>query len=134
MNNERNLSGNGGSKSDQAVAGERRTGGAITTERLLMLAQASPEQQALVDAILAGRAPVVAKAEIGPATGEQAGEEPFIDKKEVCRRLGIKLRTCDAWMAKGWLIFYKPGRAVRFRWSECQNHLAQTARVCRRSR
>ena len=99
-----------------------------------MLAQATPEQQAQVDAILAGRLPVTAPPEARTTPREQSEVEPFLNKREVAERLGIKLRTCDAWMAEGRLIFYKVGRSVRFRWSEIQAHLAQTARVCRRSR
>lgn len=55
--------------------------------------------------------------------------ELFITKSEVGRRLGIKPRTIDAWMKEGRLVFYKIGRAVRFRWSEVQAHLAATCRV-----
>ena len=128
-----NQTGNGGSNSPQALAGRRRMDGAISTERLVMLAQATPEQQAQVDAILAGRVPVTAPPEARMALREHDGGEPFLNKKEVAKLLGIKIRTCDSWMQSGRLCFYKVGRSVRFRYSEIQQHLAVTARVCRRS-
>jgi excisionase family DNA binding protein len=57
-------------------------------------------------------------------------DEPFINKAEVGRRLGIKPRTTDAWLSQKILPFYRIGRrAVRFRWSEVQAHLAATCRV-----
>ena len=56
--------------------------------------------------------------------------EVFIDKREIGRRLGIKPRTCDQWMKEGRLPFYRISRrAIRFRWSEVQAHLAATCRV-----
>lgn len=55
--------------------------------------------------------------------------EPFIDKWEVCRRLSMKVRTVDAWMRSGRLVYYKMGRSVRFKWSEIEAHLASTCRI-----
>ena len=63
-----------------------------------------------------------------------AAAEPFIDKAEVAKRLGLKLRTVDDWMRRGLLPYYKPGQLVRFRWSEIQAHLGESCRVVRRSR
>ena len=63
-----------------------------------------------------------------------AAAEPFIDKAEVAGRLGKKPRTVDAWMKRGILPFYKVGHSVMFRWSEVQDHLARTYKVCRRGR
>ena len=57
--------------------------------------------------------------------------EPYIDKHEVARRLGKTTRTVDNMMRRGMLPYYKLGYRVAFRWSEIQNHLAQTYRVCR---
>jgi excisionase family DNA binding protein len=61
-----------------------------------------------------------------------AHEEAFINKLEVSKRLGKTLRTVDNWMNRGILPYYKIGRSVEFRWSEVEQHLAQTARVSRR--
>ncbi len=61
------------------------------------------------------------------------GFEEFIGKAEVARRLGLRPRTIDDWMARGLLPFYKPGHFVRFKWSEVERHLAQNWRVCRRT-
>lgn len=58
-----------------------------------------------------------------------AGAEEYIDKREVARRLGKTVRTVDGWMSRGILPYYKIGRSVQFRWSEVQDHLAQTSRV-----
>ena len=62
-----------------------------------------------------------------------APAEPFIDKAEVGRRLGMRPRTVDDWMSRGLLPFYKLGRSVRFKWSEVESHLAANYRVCRRN-
>jgi len=59
--------------------------------------------------------------------------EPFIDKAEVGRRLGMRPRTVDDWMQRGLLPFYKLGRSVRFKWSEVEAHLTANYRVCRRN-
>lgn len=56
-------------------------------------------------------------------------DEPFIDKKETCRRLGLKQRTIDAWMKRGVLPYYKMGPSVRFKWSEINAKLTRTCRV-----
>jgi excisionase family DNA binding protein len=56
--------------------------------------------------------------------------ELYIDKAEVGRRLGIRPRTVDAWLSQKILPFYRIGkRAIRFRYSEVQAHLAATCRV-----
>ena len=125
--------GNGGTSPPQTLGAAGRMDGGIPTARLVQLAQATPDQQALVDAILAGRLPALTAPVPAPVPRDPAGGEPYLNKKEVAERLGIKPRTCDQWMAEGRLVFYKVGRSVRFRWSEIQAHLAQTARVCRRS-
>ncbi len=57
--------------------------------------------------------------------------EGFINKPEVARRLGKKLRTVDNWMQRGILPYYKIGRSVSFRWSEIETALARTCRVSR---
>ena len=114
----------------------RAAGGSLVSvpaQLLVKLAHATPDEQALVEAVLAGR--VAARPTCDPPTGarEETEIEPFIKKQEVSERLGIKLRTTDQWMKDGKLVFYKVGRSVRFRWSEVQAHLAETSRVCRRS-
>ena len=60
--------------------------------------------------------------------------EPFIDKAEVGRRLGMRPRTVDDWIKRGILVHYKLNRSVRFRWSEIEAHLAANYRVCRRNK
>jgi len=57
--------------------------------------------------------------------------EEFINKHEVARRLKKTTRTVDNWMSSGLLPYYKIGRSVSFRWSEVEQHLSQTCRVCR---
>jgi len=57
--------------------------------------------------------------------------EPFINKEEVARRLGKTLRTVDNWMQRGLLPYYKIGRSVEFKWSDVEEHLSQTCRICR---
>jgi len=66
----------------------------------------------------------------------KAGEiavEPYINKREVGRRMGRTTRSVDNMMRRGMIPYYKLGYRVAFRWSEIQDHLAQTCRVCRRS-
>lgn len=56
--------------------------------------------------------------------------EPFINKPEVARRLGKRVRTIDNWMQGGLLPYYKIGRSVVFKWSEVEVQLKQVCRVC----
>ena len=60
--------------------------------------------------------------------------EPYINKAEVGRRLGMRPRTVDAWILRGLLVHYKLSRSVRFKWSEVEAHLAANYRVCRRNK
>jgi predicted DNA-binding transcriptional regulator AlpA len=68
-------------------------------------------------------------------TSQPAGASPavenFINKAEVGRRLGKKLRTVDNWMKRGILPYYKIGRSVSFKWSEIETALARTCHVTR---
>jgi excisionase family DNA binding protein len=66
-----------------------------------------------------------------PASDGVAGAEPFISKREVARRLERTPRTVEGLMRRGIIPYYKLGYRVAFRWSEIQEHLAQTCRVYR---
>jgi len=55
--------------------------------------------------------------------------EPFIDKREVARRMGRTVRAVDKMMRNGVLPYYKFDWQVAFRWSEIEVHLARTCRV-----
>ena len=57
--------------------------------------------------------------------------EPFIDKREVARRLGRTVRSVENWMRRGLLPFYKCNQIVVFRWSEIQTHMKENLWVCR---
>jgi predicted DNA-binding transcriptional regulator AlpA len=57
--------------------------------------------------------------------------EPYINKREVARRMGWTVRCVDNLMRRGLLPYYKVGHRVTFRWSEIQSHLAQTCRCLR---
>ena len=65
------------------------------------------------------------------AAGAGQVVEGFINKPEVARRLGKKLRTVDNWMQRGILPYYKIGRSVSFKWSEIETALARTCRISR---
>jgi len=65
------------------------------------------------------------------AAGVAQVVEGFINKPEVARRLGKKLRTVDNWMQRGILPYYKIGRSVSFKWSEIETALARTCRISR---
>jgi len=67
-----------------------------------------------------------------PPPPSELAVEPFIDKREVARRLNKTVRTADNWMRRGLLPYYKIGRSVSFKWSEVEAHLGETCRVCRR--
>jgi predicted DNA-binding transcriptional regulator AlpA len=58
-----------------------------------------------------------------------AAMEPYINKREVARRIGRTVRCVDNMMRRGMIPYYKLGYRVAFRWSEITNHLAQTCRV-----
>lgn len=66
--------------------------------------------------------------EAGEQRGEPTVAEPFIDKREVCRRLGVSVRTVELWMRQGFLPYYKLGNSVRFKWSEIERHLGRHCR------
>jgi excisionase family DNA binding protein len=76
------------------------------------------------------------KAENGK--GVTAGNEVFsvqdryLTKDEVAAMLGVARRTVDNFMRRGWLVYHKIGRTVRFRKNDVDQHLNETARVCRR--
>jgi hypothetical protein len=95
----------------------------IPNEKVIQILNATPEQQAAIDRILAGEVP---KANEPPV-------EPYIDKHEVGRRLNKSLRAIDGYMASGYLVYYKLGRTVVFRWSEVVEHLQANHRVCLRN-
>jgi excisionase family DNA binding protein len=59
--------------------------------------------------------------------------ECLINKAELARRVGRKVRTVDYWMAKGLIPYLKIGNAVLFKWSDVEGHLQQNFRVCRRN-
>lgn len=55
--------------------------------------------------------------------------EGFIDKAQLAQRTMMSPRTLEDWMRQGRLPYYKLGRAVRFKWSEVEQHFTQTCRV-----
>jgi len=58
--------------------------------------------------------------------------ERYLTKREVAALLGVSRRSVDNFMRRGWLVYHKIGRTVRFRMDDVNQHLNQTARVCRR--
>lgn len=64
-----------------------------------------------------------------PPTSAEAAAEPFIDKREVARRMGRTVRAVDKMMRKGVLPYYKFDWQVAFRWSEVEAQLVRTCRV-----
>ena len=57
--------------------------------------------------------------------------EPFINKREVARRMGRTTRGVEIMMRRGQIPYYKWGFRVAYRWSEIQQHLAETCRTLR---
>ena len=55
--------------------------------------------------------------------------EPFIDRREVERRLRVGSRQISEWMRRGFLPHYRMDRAVLFKWSEIERHLDEHFRV-----
>lgn len=45
-------------------------------------------------------------------------EEPMLEPKMICERLGIKLQTLYWLTHSNQIAYYKVGRKLRFRWSE----------------
>ena len=67
------------------------------------------------------------------AQGANGSPECLINKAELARRVGRKVRTVDHWMARGLIPYLKIGHAVLFKWSDVEAHLQQSFRVCRRN-
>jgi excisionase family DNA binding protein len=55
----------------------------------------------------------------------------YLTKDQVAKLLGVSRRTVDNFMRRGWLVYHKIGRTVRFRMDDVNQHLNETARVCR---
>ena len=51
------------------------------------------------------------------------GQEDFITKEEVARRLKKTTRTVENWQRRGYIPFVKVGQSVLFRWSSVVAHL-----------
>ena len=68
---------------------------------------------------------------IRPASQSDIGVEPYINKRQVARRMGRTVRSVNNLMRRGMIPYYKLGHCVVFRWSEIQSHLAKTCRVVR---
>lgn len=63
------------------------------------------------------------------STTPQPGAEPYINKREVAKRMGRTVRTVENMMRQGRIPYYRFDGRVSFRWSEIQSHLADTCRV-----
>lgn len=61
-----------------------------------------------------------------------SGDEPFISKHEVARRLNIGVRTVERWQQRGLIPYIKCGRFIYFNWSAIVAHLDSSSRVCRK--
>ncbi len=66
-----------------------------------------------------------------PQTQAVPQPEPYIDKAEVARRLGVQVRTIDNWMREGKIVFFKIGRSVKFKWSDVDSFMRDRFRVVR---
>ena len=64
---------------------------------------------------------------VTPQAAAQAG--PFLDQREVARRLGLKPRTVGNWAREQKLPAYRFGRLLRFKWDEVEQALAASFRV-----
>ena len=74
----------------------------------------------------------VCRTDMAPsAPAPNSGEEPFISKYEVARRLHIGVRTVERWQHLGLIPYIKCGRFVYFNWPAVVTHLATSNRVCR---
>ncbi len=54
---------------------------------------------------------------------------PYLDQREVARRLGLKPRTVGNWAREQKLPAYRFGRLLRFKWDEVESALAANFRV-----
>jgi hypothetical protein len=105
-------------------------------ERLVRVIHATPEQQAMIDRILATSLPppttppFEAKSAVNEPRSEGDGE--FITKVIVAERMRKSLRMVDNLLKRG-LPHYKVGRSVLFRWPEVEAFLAVNCRVSRRT-
>jgi hypothetical protein len=105
-------------------------------ERLVRVIHATPEQQAMIDLILASSPPKTTPLpfETKPAVSEprSEGDGEFITKVILAQRMRKSLRMVDNLLKRG-LPHYKVGRSVLFRWPEVEAFLAVNCRVSRRT-
>ena len=57
--------------------------------------------------------------------------EPYIGKDEVARRMGRTVRGVESLMIRGVIPYYQFDSRASFRWSEIQQRIAETCRVCK---
>ena len=105
-------------------------------ERLVRVIHATPEQQAMIDRVLATSlpTPTTPPFEAKPAVNESRseGDGDFITKVILAQRMRKSLRTIDNLIQRG-LPHYKIGRSVLFRWSEVESFLKANCRVSLRA-
>jgi excisionase family DNA binding protein len=56
----------------------------------------------------------------------------FVKKEQVAEWLGVTTRTVDDYMRRGFLVYYKLGRTVRFKLEDVDEHLKNTCRIAGR--
>jgi len=103
----------------------------ISQERLQRFLQATPEQQAMVDRILAGRPDT--KLALAPTPAPPPMLDELLTKKEVAARLKVTTRTVENWMRKGIIPFIKVKKVTLFCWDDVMKHLKANHQVCRRT-
>ena len=57
--------------------------------------------------------------------------EKYLTKPQVAELLNVTPRTIDNFMKRGWLVYHKIGRTVRFRMDDIERHLNEKTRICR---
>lgn len=63
-----------------------------------------------------------------------SGDEGFISKTELARRLHVSLRTIDYWRRRGIIPYIKCGHRPMFNWLDVLAHIESNFRVCCKQR
>jgi hypothetical protein len=99
--------------------------GTLPEDKVRRFLQATPEQQQLIDRILAGH-------DTKQASAEYAVINEMLTKEKLAPKLHVGIRTIENWQRRGVLPYVKIGKVVIFIWGDVVEALKKF-RICRKT-